>query len=43
MVIDAAALLAQPTDNYMDAVQLQFFKQLLLSKQSELTGADRRA
>ncbi|QHF00459.1 TraR/DksA family transcriptional regulator (plasmid) [Pseudomonas cannabina pv. alisalensis] len=36
MVLDAAALLAQPNDSYMDAVQLQFFKQLLLKKQSEL-------
>lgn len=38
MVIDATALLAQPNDNYMDAVQLQFFKQLLMAKQSELTA-----
>jgi DnaK suppressor protein len=36
MVLDAAALLAQPNDSYMDDVQLQFFKQLLLTKQSEL-------
>lgn len=38
MVIDAAELLAQPAENYMDSVQLQFFKQLLLTKQSELTA-----
>ncbi|WP_439126299.1 MAG: TraR/DksA family transcriptional regulator (plasmid) [Pseudomonas rhizophila] len=38
MITDAASLLAQPTDNYMDSAQRQFFKQLLLTKQGELTA-----
>ena len=35
-VFTEVELLAQPTDDYMNAVQLQFFRVLLLSQRSEL-------
>ncbi|HCF6328799.1 TPA: TraR/DksA family transcriptional regulator [Pseudomonas aeruginosa] len=36
MISDASALLSQPSENYMDVHQRQFFKDLLLAKQREL-------
>lgn len=36
MVLDASTLLAQPAENFMDAEQRQFFKDLLIAKQREL-------